>query len=108
MLEPAQLALRPAYLHPLLDVQLVEGERRDPRRRQRRADIGPELRQRTTPVLSAFGAIVSRTRLAPFCASQRVLSSGIVARHPLQRTVRAQRYATVGVFTQRGFRGSFR
>ena len=62
----------------------------------------------TTPVLSAFGAIVSRTRLAPFFASQRVLSSGIVARHPLQRTVRAQRYATVGVFTQRGFRGSFR
>ena len=44
-----------------------------------------------TTVLSAFGVIVSRTRLAPFFASQRVLSSGIVARHPLQRTVRAQR-----------------
>lgn len=62
----------------------------------------------TTPVLSAFGAIVNRTRLAPFFASQPVFSSGIVARHPLQRTVRAHRYATVGVATQRGFRGSFR
>ena len=30
MLQPAQLAPRPAYLHPLLDVQLVEGQRRDP------------------------------------------------------------------------------
>ena len=46
MLQPAQLALRPAYLHPLLDVQLVEGERRDPGRRQRRADIGLELLHR--------------------------------------------------------------
>ena len=61
-----------------------------------------------TPVPPAFASIVSRTRLAPFFASQRVFSSGIVARHPLQRAVRAQRYATAGFATQRGFRGSFR
>ena len=62
----------------------------------------------TTPVLSAFAVIVRRTRFAPFFASQRVLSSGTVARHPLQRAVRAQRYATARFTTQRGFRGSFR
>ena len=40
MLQPAQLAPRPAHLHPLLDVQLVEGERGDARRRQGGADVG--------------------------------------------------------------------
>jgi hydroxyethylthiazole kinase-like uncharacterized protein yjeF len=46
---------------------------------------------KTTPVCSAFGVIVSSTRLLSFFASQRVFNSGIVARQPLQRTVRAQR-----------------
>jgi hypothetical protein len=46
---------------------------------------------KTTPVRSAFGAMVSSTRLLSFFASQRVFSSGRVARQPLQRTVRAQR-----------------
>lgn len=63
---------------------------------------------KATPAFSAFAAIVSRTRLAPFLASQRVLSSGTVARQPLQRAVRAHRYATAGFATQRGLRGSFR
>ena len=45
----------------------------------------------TRAVRSAFGCIVSRTRLAPFLASQRVLSSGTVARQPLQGAVRAHR-----------------
>lgn len=61
---------------------------------------------KTTPVRSPFGVIVRRTRFVPFFASQRVLSNGIVARHPLQRAVRAHRYATVGVATQRGLRRS--
>ena len=42
------------------------------------------------PVRS-FGVRVSSTRFLSVFASQRVLSNGRVARHPLQRTVRAQR-----------------
>ena len=60
---------------------------------------------KTTPVSSAFAVIVSRTRLVPFLASQRVLSSGTVARHPLQRAVRAHRYATAGFATSAGCAG---
>src|SRR2546421_8774576 len=46
---------------------------------------------KTTPVLSAFGSIVSTTRLLSFLHNQRVLSSGTVARQFLQLTVLAQR-----------------
>src|SRR6185312_7378321 len=46
---------------------------------------------KTTPVLSAFGSIVSTTRFLSFLHNQRVLSSGTVARQFLQVTVRAQR-----------------
>src|SRR5260370_34339210 len=45
----------------------------------------------TTPVLSAFGSIVSTTRLFSLLQSQRVLSNGMVARQFLQVTLRAQR-----------------
>ena len=46
MLEPAKLARRSAHLHALLDIELVEAERRDARRRQGHADMGPELLDR--------------------------------------------------------------
>ncbi len=49
------------------------------------------LMPNTTPVRSAIGCMVSRTRLLSFFASHRVLSRGRVARQDLQRTVRAQR-----------------
>ena len=68
----------------------------------------PASTPKTTPVLSALGVMVSSTRLLSFLHSQRVLSSGTVARQLLQRTVRAHRYATVGFATQRGLRGSLR
>ena len=51
----------------------------------------PDSTPKSTPLPSAFGAMVSRTRLSSFLQSQRVLSSGSTARQPLQRTVRAQR-----------------
>ena len=44
-----------------------------------------------TPVLSVLGVIVSTTRLLSFLHSQRVLSSGTVARQLLHVTVRAHR-----------------
>ena len=43
MLQPAKLARRPAHFHAFLHVELVEAERGDARRRQGRADVGPEL-----------------------------------------------------------------
>src|SRR5206468_10603088 len=59
---------------------------------------------KTAPVFSAFGAIVRSTRFLPsfFLQSQRVLRRGTVARQFLHVTVRAHRYATVGLATQRG------
>ena len=51
----------------------------------------PASTPKTTPVPSPSGVIVNRTRFRPFFASQRVFSSGTVARHPLQRAVRAHR-----------------
>ena len=61
-----------------------------------------------TPAPSARGSIVSNTRLVPFRHNQRVLSIGISARQPRQRTVRAHRYATAGFATQRGLASSSR
>ena len=46
MLEPAQRAIGAAYLHALLDIELVEAERHDPRRRQGRTDMGSKLLDR--------------------------------------------------------------
>ena len=43
MLQPAKLARRPAHFHAFLHVELVEAERGDARRRQRGADVRPEL-----------------------------------------------------------------
>src|SRR6266566_5721313 len=57
---------------------------------------------KVTPVLLAFGSIVSTTRLLSFLLSQRVLRRGTVARQFLQETVRAQRYATVGLLSTIG------
>jgi hypothetical protein len=51
---------------------------------------------KSTPVRSARGVTVRRTRLASFLTSHLVFSSGSVARQCLHVTVRAQRYATVG------------
>src|SRR3989337_488087 len=62
----------------------------------------------TTPVLSGFGSIVRSTRFLSLLQSQRVLRRGIVARQFLHFTVRAQRYATVGLAIHRGFRLSAR
>src|SRR5574341_541226 len=52
---------------------------------------------KVTPVLSASGSIVNRTRFRSFLQSQRVLSSGTMARQFLHATVLAHRYATVGL-----------
>ena len=64
--------------------------------------------EKSMPFRSTLTAISSNTRFPSFLQSQRVFSSGIVARHDLQGTVRAQRYATVGLTTQRGSLGSRR
>ena len=58
---------------------------------------------KATPAPSSRGAIVSSTRFFAVLHSQRVLSSGTSARQSPHRTVRAQRYATAGFATQRGF-----
>src|SRR5713101_3325006 len=52
---------------------------------------------KTTPVRPLFGSIVMRTRLLSFLHNHLVLRSGIVARQFLHVTVRAHRYATVGL-----------
>jgi len=56
----------------------------------------------TTPVRASLGSIVSSTRLLSFLHSQRVFSRGTVARQFLQVTVRAHRYATVGLPSMTG------
>ena len=58
--------------------------------------------RKATPAPSARASMTSSTRLAPFLQSQRVLSSGMEIRQLPQRTVRAHRYATGGLATQRG------
>ena len=63
---------------------------------------------KSTPLPSSRGVIASRTRLPPRLQSQRVFRSGTSARQPPHSAVRAQRYATVGLATQRGLRGSSR
>src|SRR3972149_2803780 len=50
-----------------------------------------------TPVRSLLGSIVRRTLFLSFLHSHRVLRRGIVARQFLQVSVRAHRYATVGL-----------
>ena len=63
---------------------------------------------KSTPLPSSRGAIASRTRLPPRLQSQSVFRSGTSARQCPHSAVRAQRYATVGLATQRGLRGSSR
>ena len=65
-------------------------------------------KSKSTPLPSSRGAIASRTRLPPRLQSQSVFRSGISARQSPHSAVRAQRYATVGLATQRGLRGSSR
>ena len=50
-----------------------------------------------TPSRFSFTSIVSSTRLFSFLHSHFVFSNGIVARQFLHFTVRAHRYATVGL-----------
>ena len=57
---------------------------------------------------SARGVIASSTRLSPRLQSQRVFRRGISARQSPHSAVRAHRYATAGLATQRGLRGSSR
>ena len=69
------------------------------------------LTSNVTPVSEFEEFPVSRvrsTRFVGFLHSQRVLSRGTSARQPLQRTVRAHKYATGGFAIQRGLASSSR